>query len=247
MYRIAVVEDDAELCGIISDMLTKYGYETITAFHFRNIIEELQKEQPHLILLDINLPYYDGYYIARELRLAGKVPIIMISARGTEPEQLRGFDLGADDYITKPFSMEMLKAKIDACLRRSYGSGLQRTDSITIGDFSIDQKSFLMCHAGKSTELTKNEFKIIFALAGQEGRIVKRERLLSELWDSMTFVEDNTLNVNISRIKSKLQMIGLSDVIHTKRGEGYMLSLSSCSNSKLAGEQRQNGAAHEAV
>lgn len=224
MYKIAIVEDDIELCGLISDVLIRYGYEVETEFDFRNLTADLIKFQPHLLLLDINLPYYDGYHIARELRQQSGIPIIMISARGTEAEQIRGFDLGADDYVVKPFSMEMLNAKISACLRRVYGS-IAEQELITIGDLTINKKNFVLSYSGQSVELTKNEIKIMIALAENQNRIVKRDYLLNELWDDMTFVEDNTLTVNITRIKSKLSKIGLNNVIHTKRGEGYLLVL----------------------
>lgn len=224
MYKIAVIEDDMQLCDLISDVLIRYGYEVEKDFNFRNLTIDILKKQPHLILLDINLPYFDGYHIARELRQKSNVPIIMISARGTESEQIRGFELGADDYVVKPFSMEMLNAKINACLRRAYHS-MNEQEVISLGDLTINKKTFLLNYMGQSIELTKNELKIIVALAENEKKIVKRDFLLNELWDDMTFVEDNTLTVNITRIKNKLSMIGLKDVIHTKRGEGYMLSL----------------------
>jgi DNA-binding response OmpR family regulator len=175
------------------------------------------------VLLDINLPYFDGYHIARELRQTSRVPIIMISARGTEAEQIRGFDLGADDYVVKPFSMEMLKVKINACLRRVYCEAASQPECLMVGELKLDPKNFMMYYHGKSTELTKNELKIMMVLAENPKEIVKRERLLSELWDDMTFVEDNTLTVNISRIKAKLNQLGLKDAIRTKRGEGYLL------------------------
>jgi len=225
MYRIAVVEDDKQLCEMIAGMLEKYGYEVEKDFDYRNITIDLLSKQPHLVLLDINLPYFDGYHIAKELRQKSEVPIIMISARETEAEQIRGFDMGADDYVVKPFSMEMLKVKINACLRRVYSNTSNEQEGINIGDFSVDQKTYLMRFRGQSVELTKNELKIMMVLAENARNIVKREFLLRELWDDMTFVEDNTLNVNISRIKNKLNLIGLKDAIRTKRGEGYMFTL----------------------
>ncbi|MHB8128427.1 MAG: response regulator transcription factor [Mobilitalea sp.] len=222
MYKIAVVEDDIQLCDMIAEILEKYGYEIEKNFNFRNLSTDILSKNPHLVLLDINLPYYDGYQVARELRQKSNLPIIMISARETEAEQIRGFDMGADDYVVKPFSMEMLKVKISACLRRVYQSEAGMQDCITINNFSVDQRTFLMYHQQQSIELTKTELGIMVALAENVGTIVSRFSLLHELWDDMTFVEDNTLTVNITRIKSKLSQIGLKDVIHTKRGEGYI-------------------------
>jgi DNA-binding response OmpR family regulator len=225
MFKIAVVEDDLQLCDMIAHMLMKYDYIVEKDFNFRNLPEDIMRKNPHLILLDINLPYFDGYHIARELRKESNIPIIMISARESELEQIRGFDMGADDYLVKPFSMEILKMKINACLRRAYSKDFNEHDYIKIGNFSINQKTFEIKYLDQSTELTKNELKIMIALAESNGKIVKREYLLQELWDSMTFVEDNTLTVNITRIKNKLKFIGLNDVIRTKRGEGYLLML----------------------
>jgi DNA-binding response OmpR family regulator len=225
LYRIAIVEDDAALNDMISGMLEKYGYKTIKDFNFRNITADILNKKPHLVLLDINLPYFDGFHIARELRQKSSLPIIFISARESEADQIRGFDAGADDYVIKPFSMEILKGKMSACLRRVYHSEAEKQDCITIGDFSVDQKTFLMHYRDQSIELTKNELKIMVALAENTGIIVSRLSLLHELWDDMTFVEDNTLTVNITRIKNKLSQIGLNEVIHTKRGEGYSFVL----------------------
>lgn len=225
MYRIAIVEDDLQLCELVAEMLQKYGFEVKYNFNFRKLPEELITIQPHLILLDINLPYYDGYHIARELRKECLIPIIMISARGSESEQIRGFDLGADDFVIKPFSMDILIAKINACLRRSYQTPMPEPERVNIGNFSIHKNNFSMSYKGSNVELTKNELKIILALVEHHRDLVKRDYLLQELWDDMTFVEDNTLNVNMSRVKSKLELLGLKDVIHTKRGEGYLLSL----------------------
>lgn len=222
MYRIGVIEDDEQLCNLISQGLKKFGFMVENQFDFKNLSEEIIKSQLNLILLDINLPYYDGYHIAKELRLKSNIPIIMISARDSEAEQIRGFDLGVDDYVVKPFSMEILRAKINACLRRSYQEN-DNQERIRIGEFEIHKKNFQISYHTRRIELTKNEMKIIIALAEHVDQIVKRDMLLNELWDDMTFVEDNTLTVNITRIKSKLCEIGLSNVIHTKRGEGYML------------------------
>lgn len=221
MYKIAVIEDDQALSNTISDKLRKYGYIIENTIYFHNIIDDILLQQPHLILLDINLPYYDGYHIARELRKKSSIPIIMISARDSEAEQIRGFDMGADDYVVKPFSMEILMAKINACLKRAYYNNQLEDTCIRIGSFTVNTKNFIMEYLDKSIELTKNELKIITVLVKNYGVIVKRNQLLTELWDEMTFVEDNTLNVNITRIKNKLSEIGLDEVIRTKRGEGY--------------------------
>jgi len=225
LYKIALVEDDTQLCETVAELLGRYGYAVSKDFDFRNLSDEILKIKPHLLLLDINLPYFDGYQITRELRQKSNVPIIIISARETEADQIRGFDMGADDYITKPFSAEMLKVKISACLRRTYRNEQGKQDYISLGDFSVDQKTFMMSYQSRSIELTKNELKIMIALADNVGVIVSRMSLLHELWDDMNFVEDNTLNVNVSRIKGKLSQIGLKDVIHTKRGEGYLFCL----------------------
>ncbi|WP_147532828.1 response regulator transcription factor [Bacillus marasmi] len=221
MYKIALVEDDPELRLIISKMLLRYQYEVVVIKEFNNVVEQLIEISPDVILLDINLPYLDGFHVCRAMRKKSSVPIIITSARSTDADQILGVELGADDYVVKPFSVEVLQSKIKACIRRAYGSFQTEKTNQIIGDFQLDFNTFTVTYQNKRNELTKNEFKILKYLSERPSVIVPREDLLTELWDDVAFVDNNTLNVNISRIKTKLAVIGLNEAIHTKRGYGY--------------------------
>ena len=224
MYKIALVEDDVELRTLIAQMLNKYGFEVIEIEDFENAIERLMNIEPDVILLDINLPYYDGFEICKALRSISNVPILIISARNSEVEQVMGMELGADDYVIKPFSMAVLRAKIMACMRRVTGSYTNEPTQMKIGDFLLDSNTFQMIYKDDKVELTKNEFRIMKCLAENVNSIVKREDMLRELWDDTEFVDNNTLNVNISRVKAKLREIGIREAIQAKRGHGYIFT-----------------------
>ena len=224
MYKVALVEDDTQLRELITRMLTRYDYEVLAVEDFAHVKEHLLQQNPDVILLDINLPFSDGFEICKTIRKQSNVPIIIISARNSEAEQVMGIEFGADDYVTKPFSMEVLRAKITACIRRVYGDYISEKNNITFADFILDYNVFQVSYKGQSAELTKNEFRILKRLAEKSESIVEREELLRELWDDTDFVDNNTLNVNISRIKAKLGEIGLTEAINTKRGYGYMFT-----------------------
>ncbi|KHF40632.1 response regulator transcription factor [Halalkalibacter okhensis] len=221
MYKIALVEDDSELSSMISTMLMNYECEVVVIRDFEQVVEQLLELKADIVLLDINLPYVDGFHICKNLRKESTVPIIMISARNNDLDQILGMELGADDYIIKPFSIEVLHSKIKASIRRAYGAFTPEKSKITIGNFTLDYHSFAVSNGGIEIELTKNEYKILKYLAEKPNELVAREKLLRELWDDVSFIDNNTLNVNISRIKNKLNDIGMKEVIHTKRGYGY--------------------------
>ena len=223
MYKIVLVEDDTQLRDLISRMLSRYGYQVIEMKDFKNILCALFVENPDVIILDINLPYLDGFEICKGFRKQSNVPIIILSARNNEIEQVMGIEFGADDYVTKPFSMEVLRAKIVACIRRAYGEYTNEKNNISFGDFKLDCTKFQVSYKDRISELSKNEFKILRCLAEKANCFIERETLLRELWDDVDFIDNNTLNVNISRIKSKLDQIGIPETINTKRGFGYML------------------------
>lgn len=226
MYKIFIVEDNLRLRTLIKDELIKYDYEAIESDDFKNIVEHIERENPDLILLDINLPYYDGFYLCRNLRRKSNVPIIIISSRDTAMDQVMGLELGADDYITKPFIMDVLIAKIKSLLRRIeneyYNKEIVKENNIP--NLYLDEDNLTLCFNEKRIELTKNEFKIVKILLNNN-RIVKREELLSELWEDSIFVDDNTLTVNVTRVKNRLKDLGLNDVIKTKRGVGYKFDI----------------------
>lgn len=227
MYKIFLVEDDEKLKEHIKEYLERYDYEVVTVDDYKEIDNEFDKVNPDLVLLDINLPYYDGFYFCRIFRKKSKIPIIIISARTAEAEQVMGIELGADDYIAKPLSLQLLIVKIKACLRRSLGEYAENKNAITGSNgFLLDERNFKLIYKEEELELSKNEFKLLKELIENKDNIVKREELLELLWDDSIFVDDNTLTVNVTRVKNKLKDIGIEDAIKTKRGIGYIFDSS---------------------
>lgn len=224
MYKIMLIEDDHQLSELIKENLERYGYDVILPEHFTNIEEEFLTINPDLVLLDINLPYYDGYYLCRSFRQKSTVPILMISARSQEMDQILAIELGADDFISKPFTFEMLQSKVKATLRRVYGEYAVKDDkNICVGSLCLVEKTMSLEYNGKRVELSKNVYKLLKKLMENKDSFVLREELIEEVWDSVTFVDDNTLTVNMTRIKQSLSELGLKDLIKSKRGVGYML------------------------
>lgn len=228
MSKIFIIEDNHSLRNLVKEELEKYSYEVYETDDFKNILEQVQVIRPDLILLDINLPYYDGFYICRTIRRTMTIPIIIISSRDTVMDQVMGLELGADDYITKPFSMDILMAKIKTILRRVNSEERKNHEEILgVNEcYTLNENNLTLIFGEKTIELTKNEFKIIKMLTMNKDRIVRREELLNELWDNDIFVDDNTLNVNMTRMKQRLKEVGLVDIIKTKRGVGYSLDVS---------------------
>lgn len=234
MHRIFIVEDNFELRRIIKEELLKYDYEVASTDDFKNIIKNIEAAEVDLVLLDINLPYYDGFYICRALRAKKDIPIIIISSRDSTMDQVMALELGADDYITKPFALELLHAKIKAIFRRlaKTGTDIASLEVNNSTNLCLDENNLILSYEKKSIELTKNEFKIVKVLLENRGRIVKREELLSELWEDYIFVDDNTLTVNVTRVKQKLKELGLHETIKTKRGVGYSLDMTKINHYK---------------
>lgn len=224
MSKILVIEDDRKLLHLIKEYLLKYGYEVLEIQEFKNIEEEITAGSPDLILLDINLPYLDGFYLCRFIRKKMTVPIIIVSARNSDMEQIMGIELGADDYITKPFNLDLLHTKMKAALRRVYGeyAGAQPFMEGTKG-LVLNPNNFKLAYEEDEIELSKNEFKLMKKLIEKKNCIISREELLVELWDDLSFVEDNTLTVNMTRLKAKLEELKVAAVIKTIRGAGYRL------------------------
>lgn len=219
MRKILIIEDDINLKKYISDYLISYDYEVQTIVNFDKVEQEALAAKADLILLDINLPKFDGFYFLNIIRKKLNTPIIIVSARSEEGEQIRGIDMGADDYIIKPFSIGILLAKINAIFRRS-----EQRDKVTIehGDISLNCESMQLKAGDSIVELSKNEFKLLKIFMINYGQVVSREQLLEELWDDSVFVDDNTLTVNITRLKNKLKDAKVEPVIITKRGIGYV-------------------------
>ncbi|MGM8216138.1 response regulator transcription factor [Bacillaceae bacterium W0354] len=219
-----LIEDDLQLSELIQENLERYGYEVYKPKNFISLVDEFINIKPDLVLLDINLPYYDGFFLSRSFRKKSNVPIIIISARNQELDQIMAIELGADDYITKPFTFELLHTKIKASIRRVYGEYSTLDDSINtcVGELCIDTKSLTLTYREKKVELSKNEYRLLKKLMDNHDNFVSREELIEEVWDTVTFVDDNTLTVNISRIKGILYKLGFDDIIKSKRGVGYM-------------------------
>lgn len=221
MRRILIVEDDEKLRGELEIFLNKNGYQTETLKTFKNTIEDILKASPQIILLDINLPNADGEYICKEIRKKSQVPIIIITSRESEIDELISINNGADHYITKPFNIQILLAKIESLLRRT-NTGINQ-EKIECKGFVLNISKNTIEKGEKTVELTKNEFRILKYLIQNKERIVSREEIMENLWNSESFIDDNTLTVNITRLRNKLEEIGQKELIETKRGQGYII------------------------
>lgn len=222
MSKIMIVEDNENIKEELMDFLSRYGYEVCGTNKFDNIVSEILEANPDLILLDINLPYYDGYYICKEIRKKKEVPIIIVSSRDSEMDELMSMNLGADDFITKPYNTQILLARIVSVLRRTYGnSGAQ--EIIEHKGLALNVARGTASYENNTIDLSKNELKILLCLMKNKGNIVSREDLMDFLWNSDLYIDDNTLSVNITRIRKKLQEIGFDNAIETKRGLGYIM------------------------
>lgn len=227
--RIFIIEDDYKIASLLADTLKKYQYEVEIVKNFEEIVEECLAFSPHIILLDINLPSYDGYYWCRQLRQYTKCPIIFISARSGEMDQVFALENGGDDFITKPFNYEIVLAKIRSHLRRSYGeySSRQEERTIKLGQLKLFLERMELHIKDVEIPLQKKECTILELLMGQSPKVVSREMLLEKLWDDQAFVDENTLNVNMTRVRKKLAEYGVKSAIETIRGAGYRFILSS--------------------
>ncbi|SHJ95161.1 DNA-binding response regulator, OmpR family, contains REC and winged-helix (wHTH) domain [Clostridium amylolyticum] len=218
--RILLIEDDVNLIKYIEEYLSAYDYCVETIKDFNDIHKKIFEGKNDLILLDINLPKFDGFYFLKLIRKKLNVPVIIVSSRGEEAEQIRGMDLGADDYITKPFSIGILLAKINAVLRRT--SGINE-NVIEINKVKLYCESMELRTDNEIMPLSKNEYKLLKVFFINYEKVVTREELLEELWDEDEFVDDNTLTVNITRLKKRLKENHIQLTIETKRGVGYVL------------------------
>lgn len=221
MDRILIVEDDEKLRHELEVFLIRNGYDCRSLENYDNTLEDIMVLEVDLILLDINLPNMDGEYILKEYRKLSDTPVIMITSRDNEIDELLSMHYGADYYVTKPFNTQLLLAKIVAVLKRTKGVVLQ--DKINCGQFILNLSKSRIEKGELSAELTGNELRIIRMLANHKGNIVSREDIMNDLWDSEEFIDDNTLTVNVTRIRKKFEKIGLKDIIETRRGQGYIL------------------------
>ncbi|ALB44976.1 response regulator transcription factor [Clostridium beijerinckii] len=222
MRKIIIIEDDEVIREELQSFLQRYGYEVKAPLDMDNIINYIESENAELILLDINLPMYDGYYICREIRKTSEVPIIIVTSRDSEVDELMSMNLGADDFITKPYNTEILLARITNILKRTYGN-IKTSSILSYRDFNLNLSNATIIYKDNSLELTKNEVKILSFLINNKGNIVKRDSLMECLWKADFFVDDSTLNVNINRLRKKLEEIGIENPIETRRGMGYIM------------------------
>lgn len=224
MYRILIVEDDMVIAGALKKHLSKWDYEVEMTEDFKNVMADFGRVDPQLVLLDIGLPFYNGFYWCTEIRKVSQVPIIFISSADDNMNIVMAMNMGGDEFIEKPFDLNVVTAKVQALLRRAYA--FQGSSNViehkglllNLGDASI-------LYQGEKVELTKNEFRIIKSLLENCGRIVSRDDLITRLWESDEYIDENTLTVNVTRLRRKLMAVGLTDLIVTKKGIGYMVEL----------------------
>ena len=219
MKKILIVEDDEKLANELKIFLNRQGYQAEYLNDFSDPLNSILESHSDLVLLDINLPHHDGQFLCKEVRKTSELPIIVITSKNNELDELISMNYGADDFVTKPFNTQILLARIQAVLKRSQPI----VNQLNYRDFTLDLSRYTIERDHQELELTKNEFKIIYCLLNRQGTIVSREEIMSYLWDSELFVDDNTLTVNINRLRRKLEDIGLKDIITTRRGYGYIL------------------------
>ena len=222
MKRILIVEDDEKLRCELETFLNKNGFVATSLNKFDNAVEDILNEKADLLLLDINLPYTDGEFICKEIRKTSNVPIIMVTSRDSEMDELLSLNYGADQYVTKPYNIQILLAKIVGLLKRNQNAG-NNPDKIDCGEFVLNTAGRIIEKEDNKVELTKNEYKILEYLVIHRQQVISRDEIMDYLWESEEFVDDNTLNVNIKRLRTKLTELGLIDQIETRRGQGYLL------------------------
>lgn len=222
MHTIFLVEDDKIVREQLSQLLQKYAYNTIATENFETVCEDVLRANPDLVLLDINLPHFDGYHICKEIRKESNVPIIIVTSRDSEMDELMSMNLGADDYVTKPYNTQILLARISSVLKRANQTAANN-DIVSYKDVRLDTLAATVSYKDSQIELSKNEVRILHLLMQKHSTIVTRSDIMNHLWQSDQFIDDNTLTVNINRLRKKLEGIGIEDFLVTKRGQGYMV------------------------
>lgn len=222
MQKILIIEDDEKLRNELETFLNKNGFVATSLKKFDNAVEDILNEKADLLLLDINLPYTDGEFICKEIRKISNVPIIMVTSRDNEMDELLSLNYGADQYVTKPYNIQILLAKIVGLLKRNQNAG-NNPDKIDCGEFVLNAAGRIIEKEDNKVELTRNEYKILEYLVLHRQQVISRDEIMDYLWESEEFVDDNTLNVNIKRLRTKLEELGLIDQIETRRGQGYLL------------------------
>ena len=222
MYRIFIVEDDEIISEVLKKNLSSWGYDVSCAEDFSNIIQEFVRRDPQLVLLDLKLPFYNGFHWCTQIRQISSVPILFLSSASDNMNIVMAMNMGGDDFVEKPFDLNVLTAKIQALLRRAY-SFTGQLNVLEYRDVILNLNDAAVTFHGERMELTKNDFKILQILMENAGKIVKRDRIMERLWESDEFIDDNTLTVNMTRLRKKLESIGICDFIATKKGIGYVI------------------------
>lgn len=224
-YKILIVEDDVVIANQVKEYLERWGYDVFCARDFHNIMKEFTDSNPHLVIMDIGLPFFNGHYWCAQIRQVSQVPVIFLSSAGDNMNIVMAVNMGGDDFVTKPFELEVLSAKVLAMLRRTY-SFRGQTSLLEYKGMLLDRTDAAVVLGGQRQELTKNEFRILQLLLEHAETVVSREAIMKRLWDNECFVDDNTLTVNINRLRRKLESLGAGDIIHTRKGLGYCLEKS---------------------
>lgn len=222
MYKIFLAEDDEVICSLVKKHLESWGYKVYAAEDFSDIMGEFVRVDPQLVILDLKLPCYNGFHWCDEIRRVSQVPVIFLSSAADNMNMVMAMSRGADDFIPKPFHLEVLSAKVQAILRRAYSFGAG-ANLLERGGAVLNLGSGDLSFQGRSVSLTRNELKILNLLFSQAGNMVSREDIMQILWENDDFVDDNTLTVNVNRLRRKLEEIGLGNMILTKKGRGYMI------------------------
>ncbi len=223
MYRILIVEDDMGIAEAISEQAKMWNFETHCVTNFRNVMTEFSEFDPHLVLLDIGLPFFNGYYWCGEIRKVSRVPVIFISSASDNMNIVMAMNMGGDDFIAKPFDQTVLIAKMQAMLRRTYD--FAKTENVLkCREAVLNMDDHSLTYKGEQISLSRNEYGILKILMENTGKIVSRERLMERLWETDSFIDDNTLTVNVNRLRKKLESAGLKDFIATKFGVGYVIA-----------------------
>ena len=222
MQKILIIEDDEKLREELETFLNRNGFIAASLKKFDNAVADILEIKADLLLIDINLPYTDGEFICKEIRKTSNVPIIMVTSRDNEMDELLSLNYGADQYVTKPYNIQILLAKIVGLLKRNQNAG-NNPDKIDCGEFVLNAAGRIIEKEDNKVELTRNEYKILEYLVLHRQQVISRDEIMDYLWESEEFVDDNTLNVNIKRLRTKLEELGLIDQIETRRGQGYLL------------------------
>ena len=222
MYKILIVEDDSTIAEMLASHLEKWNYQTTCVRDFKNVMEDFKKADPQLVILDIGLPFYNGFYWCQEIRKLSNVPIIFLSSMNDNMNIVMAMNMGGDEFIEKPFDLNVVTAKVQAVLRRTY-EFRGTADIMEWNGAILNLADATVLYQDQKLELTKNEFKILQMLLENTGKIVSRESIMTRLWDSNEFIDDNTLTVNVARLRKKMEQIGLGGKIITKKGIGYMV------------------------